>query len=92
MSNHTQGPWEARQSVRGYWFIEHQQGGEGYTLTKLDCGEADSCLIAAAPDLLTALQDIVDAYQKHFDAMPVAWQTYDNIARAAITSATGEQS
>ena len=92
MSKHTEGPWEARQSVRGYWFIEHQQGGEAYTLTKLDCSEADSRLIASAPELLDALQDIVDAYQKHFDAMPVAWQTYDNIARAAITKATGEQS
>jgi hypothetical protein len=46
-------------------------------------------LIAAAPDLLAALQDVVDAYQKHFDAMPVAWQTYDNIARQAIEKATG---
>jgi uncharacterized protein involved in exopolysaccharide biosynthesis len=39
--------------------------------------------------LCAALQDIVDAYQKHFDAMPVAWQTYDNIARQAIEKATG---
>jgi uncharacterized protein involved in exopolysaccharide biosynthesis len=39
--------------------------------------------------LSAALQDIVDAYQKHFDAMPVAWQTYDNIARQAIEKATG---
>jgi len=39
--------------------------------------------------LCAALQDIVDAYQNHFDAMPVAWQTYDNIARQAIEKATG---
>ena len=38
-------------------------------------------LIAAAPDMLAALQSIVDAYQQHFDVMPVAWQTFDTIAR-----------
>lgn len=43
----------------------------------------------AAPDLLAALQAIVDGYQRHFEVMPVAWQTLDNIARAAIAKATG---
>jgi hypothetical protein len=56
-------------------------------------GTVEQCatarLIAAAPDLLAALQDVVDAYQRHFDVMPVAWQTFDNIARAAIARATG---
>jgi hypothetical protein len=51
---------------------------------------ANARLISSAPDLLAALQDIVDAYQRHFDAMPVAWQTYDNIARAAIAKAAGD--
>lgn len=40
-------------------------------------------------ELLEALQSIVDAYQTHFDVMPVAWQTFDNIAQAAIAKATG---
>ena len=43
----------------------------------------------AAPALLQALLDIRDAYQRHFDAMPVAWQTYDTIAETAIAKATG---
>lgn len=50
---------------------------------------ANARLIAAAPELLAALQSIVAGYQAHFDAMPVAWQTYDNIARAAIAKAEG---
>ena len=60
----TPGPWEARYSTRGgYWFIDREQDGESYTLTTLDGGvcEADARLIAAAPDLLVALQDIVQA-------------------------------
>ena len=64
--------------------------------------EANARLIAAAPetaaerdrlrevnaDLLAALEDIRNAYQRHFDVMPVAWQTFDNIAEAAIAKAT----
>lgn len=50
---------------------------------------ANGRLIAAAPDLLAALKDVVNAYQQHFDVMPVAWQTYDDIARVAIAKATG---
>ena len=96
MNNHTQGPW----TVDGAVATENLDVlGEGGRVAMLDCDdidadtlEANARLIAAAPELLTALQDIVDAYQNHFDAMPVAWQTYDNIARAAITKATGDQS
>ena len=53
--------------------------------------EANARLISAAPELLAALQDMVGAYQRHFDVMPVAWQTYDDIARAAIAKATGAE-
>ena len=61
-TQHTPGPWELRFSTRGYWFIDHERGGESYTLTKLeDCtNEADARLIAAAPELLTALQNCVN--------------------------------
>lgn len=58
--NHTPAPWELRQSANGYWFIDHEQGGEGYTLTKLDCGEIDARLISAAPELLAALVELSD--------------------------------
>jgi hypothetical protein len=49
--------------------------------------ESIARLIAAAPDMLQALRDVCDGYQQMFDVMPVAWQTYDAIAGAAITKA-----
>lgn len=54
--------WELRRSVRDYWFIDYQQGGEGYTLTKLDCEEKEARLIAAAPELLEVLRDVREAW------------------------------
>ena len=53
---HTPGPWKASQSHKGYWFIEYDQGGEAYTMTTLECHEANARLIAAAPDMLDALE------------------------------------
>ena len=83
-TQHTPGPWELRQSSRDYWFIDYDQGGEGYTLTKLDCGEKDARLISAAPDLLAAIEGLLNA-------LPSA-TTHPAIkaARAAIAKATGE--
>jgi len=86
MSKHTEGPWEARQSVRGYWFIEHQQGGEAYTLTKLDCSEADSRLIAASPELLAAAEAALGELEGYESAKQTVEKLYD-----AIRKATGEQ-
>ena len=53
---HTPGPWEAVKSIHGYWFIEHEQGEEKYTLTPLQCKMPDARLIATAPELLSALK------------------------------------
>jgi len=80
----TPGPWELRQSTRhGYWFIDYPQQEGSATLTKLDCGEADACLIAAAPDLLAALREAIEIIEgTGLDASP---------QRAAIAKATGEQ-
>ena len=53
---HTPGPWEAREHSDGsHWFVDWEQGGEGYTLVD-GLSEADARLIAAAPDLLAALR------------------------------------
>jgi hypothetical protein len=60
MTQHTPGPWELRHSPRhGYFFIDYPQQEGSATLTKLDCEEADARLIAAAPELLKALQGIM---------------------------------
>jgi len=99
-TQHTPGPWKAAHAIqddaaaRYIWSMTDKATGHRELVAKIPYAEgdhinADARLISAAPDLLAALQDIVDAYQKHFDAMPVAWQTYDNIARQAIEKATG---
>ncbi len=89
MSAHTPAPWELRQSVRGYWFIDYEQGGENYTLTALECKEADARLIAAAPDLLAALQ-MVNRIWSHDQTSNLAPDSPVAIVRAAIAKATGE--
>jgi hypothetical protein len=93
---HTLGPWETRYSLRNnYWFIEHEEAGEGLTLTKLDCKEADARLIAAAPELLAAVEDLLDVMDMKTDAQKeFSKQTQEVIdaAYAAIAKATGEKS
>ena len=88
---HTPGPWQivddVPSSAIGYRAI---LDAEGFIVANPSpMGDANARLIAAAPELLAALQDMAGAYQRHFDVMPVAWQTYDDIARAAIAKATG---
>lgn len=87
-AQHTPAPWELRQSANGYWFIDHEQGDEGYTLTKLECGERDARLIAAAPDLLAALQ-MVNRIWSHDQTANLAPDSPVAIVRAAIARATG---
>lgn len=82
----TPAPWELRQSTNGYWFIDYEQGGEGYTLTKLECGERDARLIAAAPDLLAALEACLHRLDAHDEQSAPECLA----ARAAIIKATGE--
>jgi hypothetical protein len=88
---HTPGPW----TVDGQTLPQNLQiSSPDGIVTVIDSEafadtiEANARLIAAAPDLLAVLRDLSDAYQKHFDAMPVAWQTYDNMVSAAIARAT----
>jgi len=97
MTKHTPGPWMIGERVKTARLdnalmirpADHCNYEYGATAI-IGTSEANARLIAAAPDLLDALQSMVDAYQTHFDVMPVAWQTCDNIARAAIAKATGE--
>lgn len=90
-SNHTPAPWELRQSANGYWFIDHEQGGEGYTLTKLDCDEIDARLISAAPELLAALIElsnyVFDEYSASHPLCERAMEARELIKR--VKGATG---
>ena len=92
---HSAGPWTAMVTdtmgdTPALWDIV--QRSSGGTVAEIQSHNPDdAALVAAAPDLLAALQHMVDMYQRHFDVMPVAWQTADDIARAAIARATGDQ-
>ena len=90
MSNHTPGPWKVSRRFDVYQ--DTQVAGVGGTFIATTKGvselpesinqvcEADAMLIAAAPELLKALQDILI-----FDSA----LSQEN-ARAAIRKATGE--
>ena len=92
-TTHTPGPWiigEREQFIDRFPRILSNNGKNGIATMMLwgsDVTDANARLIAAAPDLLTTLQDLV-AYCETvgmadaFNRLPAA--------RAAITKATGE--
>lgn len=93
MSKHTPGPWVARPDPNACladdWCV-----GLGDSAANIDkvavCSECDANLIAAAPDLLEALQSIVKSLADQDDEGMIehAQQMID--ARAAIAKATRE--
>lgn len=87
MSNHTKGPWVAIARTNAYIDIEapEQHGYSAKIIASISLinHEANARLIAAAPDLLEALQDIIDN-------VPPLWECTER-AQAAIAKATGEQ-
>jgi hypothetical protein len=59
MSAHTPGPWKYRQATR----TTHQTiglGPRGLLVIKNEVSDADARLIAAAPDLLDTLRELVE--------------------------------
>lgn len=88
-TKHTPGPWRFKpHSVDSNYmliFCSPDQG-EGDNLRGY-CGEANARLIAAAPDLLEALQRLV----MDGDVRDSAGKGAINEALAAIAKATGEQ-
>ena len=55
--------------MRGhYWFIEHSDAGEEYTLTTLECSQRDARLIALAPELLESLKALLGATEPTYDS------------------------
>ena len=96
--SHTPGPWEAREHSDGsHWFVDYQQGGEGYTLVD-GLSEADARLIAAAPDLLKAAELVIAWYEAKEDHSKADFYKRIDMCReselairAAIAKAIGEQ-
>ena len=84
-AKHTTGPWNV--PFREFTKIKAANGAHIATchkLTNLVNLEANSRLIAAAPDLLDALQSIIDDIDSEFGT-----DCDYNKARAAIAKATG---
>ena len=109
MSKHTPGPWAMPDSGKGRISKVGANGGWDGLIATADCGDyarskseglANARLIAAAPDLLEALESAwlwmenqADGQSKGghatFDLMMLREQR--DLARAAIAKATGEQ-
>lgn len=78
MSKHTEGPWE----VRADWIVGFNGTLHVATIPRAfdgDYSEANAHLIAAAPDLLAALKEVVTISDRKHDA----WDR----AKAAIAKA-----
>jgi len=94
---HTPGPWTAEQRTpkaaynsEPYWRVSTAGGSCMY----VGCGdvedEADARLIAAAPDLLAALQALCVLEADGMQAAESAIESWER-ARAAIAKATGAE-
>ncbi len=96
MSGHTKGPWKAvengfwKQGVqagRGKWIV-YKAGTEGMKQTEI---EANARLIAAAPDLLEALEELSAVYSDALrDEFNITECPLIDKAHAAIARAKGE--
>lgn len=87
------------------WNVEHPFGEPGVYIAAPDTSlvakiygngpyaDANADLVVRAvnshADLLSALESVAKFYQDNFDAMPVAFQTFDHIVSAAIAKAKG---
>jgi hypothetical protein len=91
---HTQGPWQVGYAVDDYGDTEiiiEKITSSGSLLVAVAVGgllgqEANARLIAAAPDLLAVLQELID-----IEGPQPGTATWADKARAAIAKATGEQ-
>ena len=101
LTPHTRGPWEIHRRENGYAYLHaphdpHEWRDFARVVVEMDDtgpsneGAANAHLIAAAPDLLEALEEVV----RKFDVAPDAVKNVPlgiMKARAAIAKARGEQ-
>lgn len=91
-AKHTPGLWGIRERNRNTWVVSGDVEGEPFRghliASKTTCPDwdANALLIAAAPDLLDALTDLVGGNGKEGDLYSTAAM---DKARAAIAKATG---
>lgn len=89
-TTHTPGPWKAHlnqvaivEMSDGHQFYV---GGENQSIGTID---ANALLIAAAPELLAALEIIANSEEQHGDTVICDFETLQGVARAAIAKAKG---
>jgi hypothetical protein len=96
MSAHTPGPWECRET--GTWpetnhhlgiYSDNHPTGRIALVEGFYAESANAKLIAAAPDLLAALNAIVRAYDGPTVGIGAAVSSHISAARAAIAKAEG---
>ena len=95
MNKHTPGPWRlARQNgspTTGEWMIAG--ANPGYLAEVRDCGNGDvkanALLIAAAPELLDALEAVVNSWSSQFERNGHLAPEWCKQARAAMEKAKG---
>jgi hypothetical protein len=95
VADHTPGPWTMKPYIerKGYFWV----GPDPLPQNRFAIAEeADAHLIAAAPDLLAALEAIVRQAEPLYAAVPDSPATHSahvlmDEARAAIAKAKGEQ-
>ena len=97
-SKHTPGPWSIYFNSRDDLVIRKMftDGQESHSIARCHSGAANALLIAAAPDMLAALQGYVDAFEHHLITNTNGARDFDFTghiaaqARAAIAKATGD--
>ena len=96
MSKHTPGPWRVvgpYVSIDFAVVCKYCDNGVGpvqWVASPADpVALANARLIAAAPDLLVALQSIADSEEYDGDSFVCDFATLQGVARAAIAKATG---
>lgn len=93
MNKHTFAPWRVNKRSQASYQIEREHGVNQIEVIADALTEANARLIAAAPDLLEALYQLVDAADDsdgcQYGTLSTAFVR--DIARAAIAKATGEK-
>lgn len=75
MSQHTPGPWDISGHAVPDWAYQVGIYALGTDIATVKTSEADARLIAAAPQLLAALQETLDELRHLAGTDPQAWDT-----------------
>lgn len=86
---HTPGPWTASKLYKDNSAVIKGEGGEPVLFIRTAKSEDDLHLIAAAPELLAALVEVVDRFDSLRESLGHRQSDLSVKSRAAIAKATG---